>query len=272
MWPDTRAEWTVQIRRPANWLLLAVGAGLTVTFAYLIPYAGYRSGSDAGPRAALGQMLPAEFAGAALGGLPVFIGALALIFGVLLAGGDYAWQTWKTLLVQQPSRMKVFTGKAGAVAGGTMVLMAILLAVSAAASLGVAALEGAELDWPPFVEVLRNLGAGWVIAFMWGMLGVALGVSLRAVALPVGIGLVWMLAVQNLITALAAPLLDWVDAAQEWLPGPAAGSLVATLGAREGTPGVAELSSGTQSLLVLVGYLVAFTLVSAGLLKRRDLA
>ncbi len=273
MWHDTRAELIVQLRRPANWLLLATAVALTATFAYVIPYAGYRAGSDNAPNARpLTQMLPSEFAGAAIGGLPVFVGALALIFGVLVAGSDYAWNTWKTLLVQQPSRGTVFAGKVSTIAAGTLVLVLVLLGVCAAASLAVAGIENAEVALPPAQDIVGNLAAGWLIAFMWGMLGVALAISLRAVALPVGIGLVWMLAIQNLITALAAPLLDWVDAAQEWLPGPAAGSLVATLGAGRGTPGVAELSSQSQSVGVLVAYLTIFTITAAVLLKRRDLA
>src|SRR5262249_28697768 len=122
MWHDTRAELAVQLRRPANWLLLAIAAVLTLTFAYVIPYAGYRSGSDGGPTRTLDQMLPNGFAGAAIGGFPVFVGALALIFGVLVAGSDYAWNTWKTLLVQQPSRGRVYAGKVSTVAAGTLVL------------------------------------------------------------------------------------------------------------------------------------------------------
>jgi ABC-2 type transport system permease protein len=106
---------------------------------------------------------------------------------------------------------------------------------------------------------------------MWAMVGVALAIGMRAVALPVGIGLVWMLAIQNLITGLAAPLLSWVDAAQKWLPGPAAGSLAATLGVSSGTPGIAELSGQFESVLVLIAYLVVSAIVAMALLARRDL-
>lgn len=272
MWRDTRAELAVQRRRPANWLLLATAAALNLTFGYLIPYAGYRSGTDSGPGVRpLAQLLPAEFGGVAIGGTPVFVGALVLIFGVLVAGSDYSWDTWKTLLVQRPSRGMVFAGKVTTVAVGALILVLALLGISAAASLTIAGIEGADVVLPTVQKVVGDLAAGWLIAFMWGMLGVALAITLRAVALPVGLGLVWMLAIQNLITALAAPLIDWVDAAQQWLPGPAAGSLVATLGGGKGTPGVAELSSQSQSVVVLVAYLAVFAIAAAVLLRRRDL-
>lgn len=274
MWPDLRAESIVQLRRPASWLLLATAAALTLAFAYVIPYAGYRGGSDTGPGGTvdLADLLPGSFAGTALGGLPAFVGSLALIFGVLVVGSDYAWETWKTLLVQQPSRVAVLLGKVGVLAVGALLLVLTVLACCAGASLVVAAVEDGATTLPPVTEVLRDLSAGWLIAFMWTMLGGALGVALRGVALPVGIGLVWMLAVQNLITALAAPLLDWVDAAQQWLPGPAAGSLVASLGGGENTPGVAELAAPAQSVVVMLAYLAVFGVVAAGLLRRRDLA
>jgi ABC-2 type transport system permease protein len=273
MWPDTRAEAIVQLRRPANWLLLAVAAALTLTFGYAIPYTGYRGGSGGGPGSVpLDRLLPGNFADTAIGGLPLFIGALALIFGVLVAGSDYGWQTWKTLLVQRPSRVGVLAGKLCTVAGGTLLLVVTLLTLAAVASSVVAAVEGAGVAWPPVLEVLTDLGAGWLIAFMWATVGVALAIAMRAVALPVGIGLVWMLAIQNLITGLAAPLLGWVDAAQRWLPGPAAGSLAATLGANQSTPGVAELTGQLQSVLVLVAYLAVSAAAATALLARRDLS
>jgi ABC-2 type transport system permease protein len=272
MWPDTRAEAIVQLRRPANWLLLAVAAALTLSFGYVIPYTGYRGGSGGGPGSVpLDRLLPANFADAAIGGLPLFTGALTLIFGVLVAGSDYAWQTWKTLLVQRPSRGAVLAGKLCTIAAGALILVVTLLALAAIASSAIAGIEGAEVAWPPALDILADLGAGWLIACMWAMLGAALAIAMRAVALPVGVGLVWMLAIQNLITGLAAPLLGWVDTAQRWLPGPAAGSLAATLGASQSTPGVAELSGQAQSVLVLVAYLAVSAAVAMALLARRDL-
>lgn len=151
-------------------------------------------------------------------------------------------------------------------------MVVTVLAVSAAASLTVAGVEGAATTLPPVNDLAANFAAGWLITLMWAMSGVALAVGLRGVALPVGIGLVWMLAVQNLITSLAAPLIDWIDAAQQWLPGPAAGSLVASLGGGQNTPGVAELTSAGRSVGVLAAYLVVFSVIPAVLLKTRDLA
>ncbi|PRX43410.1 ABC-type transport system involved in multi-copper enzyme maturation permease subunit [Prauserella shujinwangii] len=273
MWRDVRAELAKQAYRPASWLLLAIGVVLSATFAHAVPYAGYRGAASGAPGAGRGlaEMLPAQFAGNAIAGTPVFVGALALIFGVLVAGGEYGYATWKTVLVQQPSRATVYTAKLVTVAVGALLLVLALLAVSAAASAVIAALEDQPGGWPSGTAVLRGAGAGWLVTTMWGTLGVLLAVALRSVALPVGLGLVWLLAVQNLLAAIAAPLLDWVAALQKGLPGANAGSLVAALGAPTGTPGVAPLVGAGQAALVVAGYLAGFALLAGWLLRARDL-
>ncbi len=127
--------------------------------------------------------------------------------------------------------------------------LAGVLAVFAAGAVAAAAVAVAEdrpLDWPGAGALLTGIGAGWLIAAMWTALGALLAVALRGVALPVGLGLVWLLAGQNLLSLIAAPLLDGVARAQKGLPGPNAGSLVAALGAGADTPGVEALVGGGQ--------------------------
>src|SRR5690349_15785377 len=121
MWGSFRAETTKLVRRPATWLLLAVALTLSLIFTYLIPYAGYASGTG-GVRADLGldAVLPDRLVGNSIGGLPVFLGAITLILGVLVVGGEYGWGTWKTLLVQGPSRLTVYAGKVAALAVATL--------------------------------------------------------------------------------------------------------------------------------------------------------
>ena len=118
---------------------------------------------------------------------------------------------------------------------------------------------------------LTKVAAGWLIAAMWPVLGALLGIALRGVALPVGLGLVWLLAVQNLLALIAAPLLDWVAQLQKALPGPNAGSLVAALGAGGDTPGVEALVGGGQAALIVGAYLLVFAAAGGALLRRRDI-
>ncbi|HEX5598737.1 MAG TPA: ABC transporter permease subunit [Micromonosporaceae bacterium] len=217
------------------------------------------------------MLLPDQLVGSSLGGLPVFLGAIMLILGVLVIGGEYAWGTWKVLLTQGPSRLVVYGGKLLALVAAAAVLVLTLFASGAIASALVAAAESQSMAWPPPGDLVTGFGAGWLIATMWAVLGGLLGIVLRAVALPVGLGLVWMLAIQNLLAAVAAPLLDWVAELQKGLPGPNAGSLASALGSTPDTPGVEAVVGGGQAALVVAGYLVAFAVIGGLLLQRRDI-
>jgi ABC-type transport system involved in multi-copper enzyme maturation permease subunit len=272
MWGDVRAETLKLVKRPAVWLLLAVALVLSLTFTYLVPYAGYAGGTG-GPRAerGLAALLPAELVGNSIGGLPVFLGALMLILGVLAVGGEYGWGTWKTVLGQHPARLSVYGGKLVVLAGATLAGVLAVFAAGAATSAVIATVEGQPMSWPSPGGLAAGVGAGWLVAAMWAVLGALLGTALRGVALPVGLGLVWLLAVQNLLALIAAPLLDWVAGAQKALPGPNAGALVAALGAGTDTPGVQALVGGGQAAAVVGAYLLAFAVLGGALLRRRDI-
>jgi ABC-2 type transport system permease protein len=62
------------------------------------------------------------------------------------------------------------------------------------------------------------VAAGWLILFMWTLLGTCLAIVFRGTALSIGLGLVWILAVENLIRFLA-PLIDGVGQAEKFMPG-----------------------------------------------------
>ncbi|SFW69961.1 ABC transporter permease [Amycolatopsis australiensis] len=270
---DIRAELTKQSRRPASWLLLAVAVVLTLTFGYVVPYAalgGTPVSGGPGAGRGLSAMLPDAFVGSALGGLPIFVGALALIFGVLVAGSEYGYGTWKTVLVQHPSRLAVYAAKLVTVAVAALAVVLALFAAAAGAGAVVASLQDQPQSWPPASDVVLGLGAGWLVTTMWGVLGVLLAIGLRSVALPIGLGLVWLLAVQNLLASVAAPLLDWVAQLQKALPGPNAGALAAAFGAD--APGADGIVGSGQAAVVLAAYLVAFGLLGGRLLHRRDIA
>ena len=269
-------------RRPAMWLVAVVWLVLGLVFGYLFPYLSYR-GAPTGPAAGAGaasaeqvlaEALPANLVPTAIQGFPVFAGALALLLGVLSAGSEYGWGTWKTILAQGPGRLAVLAGKLGAL--GLVLLLVVLatFAVAAPASWLVAWVESQPLRWPPLAELAQGLAAGWLVVAMWGWAGMFLGILVRGTSLAIGLGLVWTLAVENLARGFAS-LLAAIDTLQRWLPGTNAGSLAAAVGvpvqgAPGGTPGVTATVDGTQARLVLAAYLVAFTAVAAVLLQRRD--
>lgn len=268
-----RAEITKAARRPASWLLLAVAVVLTLTFAYVVPYMGLLGSAEGAPSAdrGLASMLPDRFVGNSIGGMPVFVGALALIFGALVVGSEYVSETWKTVLAQGPSRMRVYTAKLVTVAVGMLVLALTMFVFAALASVVVASMEDQPVTWPTLADLALGLGAGWLVTMMWASLGILMAVAFRSVALPIGLGLVWLLAVQNLLASIAAPLVDWIAEMQKGMPGPNAGSLVGAVGGQADTPGVTDLVAGGQATLVVAAYLLAFAAVGGWLLSRRDI-
>ncbi len=105
----------------------------------------------------------------------------------------------------------------------------------------------------------------------WCLFGAMLAFLFRGMALPIGLGVVWIMGVENLIVNVAANLLDFAETLEKGLPGVNAGSLVAALdGAADGTPGVNTVVDGTQATLVLIAYAVVFVLIAGFALQRRD--
>jgi ABC-2 type transport system permease protein len=278
-----RAELSKLVRWPAVWVLAAALLVLSQVFGYLIPYAAYRSGGGGGFAAAgestaqlLADVLPGRLVPNTLGGFPVFAGALALILGGIATGSEYGWRTLKTIVTQRPRRLTVLGGKLLATTTIVFALVLAVFALSALWSWVIAMTEGRPANWPSAVELSQGVGAGWLILGMWSLVGALLGVLFRSTSLAVGLGLVWALAVENLVRGFAG-VLDFLDTVQQGLPGTNAGSLVASLGATTidqpgGTPGVTDAVSGPQAVLVLIAYVAAMTLVAMFALQRQDIA
>jgi ABC-type transport system involved in multi-copper enzyme maturation permease subunit len=275
-----RAELLKLRKWPAMWILAAVLIVLSQVFGYVIPYVAYRSGGGSGfaagetPAQLLADLLPGRLVPNTLGGFPLFAGAIALIIGALVAAGEYGWGTLKTILTQRPRRPSLLAGKLLSMATAVLVLVLTVFAVNALWSWVIAATEGTPADWPSLLDLGRGIGAGWLILGMWSLVGALLGIVFRSTSLAVGLGLVWALAVENLVRGFAG-VLGFLDAFQRGLPGVNAGSLVAALGAAPldqpgGTPGVTAVVSGPQALAVLGAYVVVLTLLAMVVLQRQD--
>jgi ABC-2 type transport system permease protein len=267
-------------KRPATWILVGVVVLLTQLFGYFLPYASYATdgqnfatqGLD--PQGVLAGALPGELVPTTLGGFPVFAGALVLVFGALVAGSDYGWGTLQTAMTQRPGRLGLYGGKLAALAAAALAIVLVNLAAGAVTSGAIAALESRPLAYPGWLELAEGIGSGWLIMTMWACFGALLGFAFRSVALPVGLGVVWVLAVEGLVSAVADGLLTALQPLRELLPGVNAGSLVWALApggdAGEAPPGVVDAVSGGRATLALGLYVAAFAAAGAALLLRRD--
>jgi ABC-2 type transport system permease protein len=268
-----RAELIKLRKRPAVWVVFAVWLLLMLLFTYLFPYLGYRSAKSAvEAQRLLADLLPSNLPGQGLTGYAVWGGSLIVVLGALSLGSEYGWGTLKTMLSNRPGRLTVFFAQIAALFTGLAGLVIVAFACSGLASVLIATSAHASLAGPSALSLARSVVAGWLILAMWCLFGVALATLIRGTALSIGLGLVWVLAVENLVRATAA-LLPVMASIEKVLPGVNAGSLVAALGApAAGTSadGVDAVVGGGQALLVVALYFALFAAGGALLLRRRD--
>ncbi len=273
MLASSRAELLKLGKRPATWLLGGVWLCMLLTFGYLLPYFSKDSAAPGPGGGPLLDTLPENLVGNAVGGFALFGGALAMILGALVAGSEYGWGSLKTVLTQRPGRLSILGGTLSALAAVLLAVTVATFVVAAGASAGIATLESLPITWPGLAALAQGIGVGWLVLGMWCLFGFALGTLTRGTALAIGLGLVWALVVENLVRA-SAGAISLLDTVQRAFPGVNAGSLVAAVGARgegrDGTPGVSAIVDGTQAVFVVAGLLVAFAVVAAALLQRRD--
>jgi ABC-2 type transport system permease protein len=269
------AELLVLRKRTSTWILLGIWLLLALVFAYVAPYATYLNEPGREP---LADMLPGRLVGNVLVGFPFFGGVLALMLGVLTFGSEYGWGTLRTLFTQRPGRLQVFGAKLLALAVALVPFVLAVFALGAGVSSVIALREGAAVDWPSAWLVVRGLGAGWLILAVWAAFGVLLAVLSRGTALAVGVGILYALVIEGLLSALASQV-SAVDRLVEFFLRANAYSLVTELGVAASDvadtgPGSFDgpFVGGAQALLVLGSYALVFLVLSGWLLRRRDVA
>lgn len=242
-----------------------------LAFTELFPYIAYRSAtSGQSADRLLAPLLPAQLPGHVITGYPVWGGALILVLGALCWGSEYGWGTLKTMFSHRPGRLTFYVAQISTLATSVAALVIVAFALCILASVLIAGSAGVTVDLPPAGAIGQAMAAGWLILMMWSLLGVCLAIVFRGMALPIGLGLVWILAIENLIR-FTAPLIDALGQVEKFMPGADAGSLVAALGgAASSSTGVAAVVGGTQALWSVALYTLLFAVVGAAVLQRRD--
>jgi ABC-2 type transport system permease protein len=274
-----RAEILKLRKRSAVWVLFGAGLVLSLVFGYLLPYLGYATGddnqqTDGIPRAdVLNGMLPEHVLDNTIGGYPIFAGALALVLGAIVVGGEYSWGTLKTVLTQRPGRGAVLAAQFLAL--GTMIAVWVLGIFTACAlcSIGIAAAEDGSTAWPGIGDLAKGLAGGWLVLMMWCLGGAVLAVAFRNVALPIGLGVVWILGIEALFAGVVSNLLPDLKFLSDAMPGANAGSLVFSvtdMSAADASPGVRDAVGGGRALLTLLAYSAVFAVLAVWTTRRRD--
>jgi ABC-2 type transport system permease protein len=268
------AELLVLRQRAATWILLGIWTLLGVFFAYVVPYALDPEDAPGGVE----QFFPDSLAGTLLAGFPFFGGVFALMLGVFALGSDYGWGTLKTLFTQRPGRARVLAAKLAALAIVLVPFGLTLFAAGAVASHVIAQIEDAPVNWPSARPLVRAIAAGWLILAAWAALGVLLGVLTRGTSLAIGIGILYALVIEGLVSAFADSVTVLEPLTNAFLR--ANGYSIATaLGAspqeiESNGPGSfsGPFVDSPQALAVLAALTAGFAALTALLLRRRDVA
>jgi ABC-type transport system involved in multi-copper enzyme maturation permease subunit len=261
-------------RRPALLVMLALWFTMALAFAYVIPYLIYQNPPDGGQgfdrEQLLSSLVPAGWLGNVVGGFPLFGAAMLLIFGILVMGSEFGWNTMGTVMTQRPSRLEVLGGKLGALAVVVVAFEVVVFVPGAVASALIARALDAPADWPQATEMLRVFAGGFLILATWAAIGVALAVLFRSTPLPVGLGLVWLLVIESLVTGFGDQL-GALGKLRQGLPGVSAGSLAASfVPDLPETPGVSAVTGPVHALVVLLVWVIAATVLASLFLRRRD--
>lgn len=144
------------------------------------------------------------------------IGAIALAVAASVVAAEFSNGTIRTLLIREPRRTRLMAGRWLAIAG--LVAMTAAAAVLASILVAFVTAEARGIDtsaWtsPDGLRAGRDaLITAPASAVGYAALGVALGALLRSPSLSVGVGLAWVLPLENIIVT------SW-EALGDLLPG-----------------------------------------------------
>lgn len=266
-----RAEWLKLSRRPAIWVLVAIfwlGVLIAGYFFWFLYIQLIQRANPGTPPPDLGSsfLVPNALLTNALPKIRTFGAPIGIILGTLLIGGEYSWGTLKTILTQRPGRLELLGGKFLGLAVFVLILSVGGLLLAYIVSLITAIAVGASGAPPSALNILKGLGAGWLIIAVWSAFGAVLATIFRSSALAIGIGLVYTLVVETAISGVAS-FLTQLDAVHNALPGANAGIITDTLSGNA-LPG--DTTNAGRATAILVAYLVVFVAITALTIRQRD--
>ena len=263
-------------KRAASWILLGFWMLVTVVFAYVLPYYAYKGDIRFRERTGgvlLSMLLPHNLVSSLLSGFPAFGGMFVLILAVLVMGSEFTWGTLTPVFTQKASRLKVFFSKIIALAIAIVPFVVMVYLLGFIASMLIALKEGQSTQLPDLWLLVRALAFSWFILSVWASFGVVISVLSKGTALAIGLGLIWGLVLEGVISAFSQQitLLGYISKAFLRTNGY---SLISTLGVTfsgEGPGGFSgSMVSATQAAIVLAIEIVIFLGAAALIIRRRD--
>jgi ABC-2 type transport system permease protein len=278
---SVRAEWFKLLRRPAIWvtiallLAFAVGTGYLVSY-LLVTHLPPGQGASADLAALRADLYPASLVKKALANASTLDAVFALILGVLAQGSEYTWQTVKTAQTQLPGRLAITLGRLLAIAMLILLTVLALYAADALAASLIALADGKSTSLPSATIVAEGIGAEWLIFGFMATFGFGLATLFRQSAMAIGLGLAYVLLIENLIFGLLAPLGEPFRRIHDWFPVARASDLQQSFGQAASVVGIEIVHAGgvdvTRAVLVLVLWACGLAVLSGALVRIRDIS
>jgi hypothetical protein len=233
------------------WIPLAVALAMAVAAVMASTMAAGHGGNPHLSPAALPGLLRAS-------GGQIVDGAVLLAW-IVLSAGEFRHRTSVTTFLSEPNRLRIVAAKliCAALTGAAVGLLAE--ALSAATSAASLSAHHVPLAWSQ-PGVLGAAVAVPLLAALYGMLGVGLGLLLRNTAAALGLALMWAFVIEGIIPALIGE-----PGIIRWLPEASANAVL-----HGGSPAATALSAGA-ALAVLAGYAAVLAGAGAALTVRREI-
>ncbi|MGH7760933.1 MAG: ABC transporter permease [Candidatus Dormibacteraceae bacterium] len=266
-----KAEWRKSRFRPAFLVSSGIIGAITALIYGVNWYQATHAKGLGSAGVSLASLYPDQFVNSVMGaGFPLGA-AMAIVLGALVAGSEYSWGTMKTMLTQGPGRLTTWFGRVVVFAAWMAILTLILFAVGAAGSVVVASFEGHAIAAPAALDIAKGFGAIWLVLAVNGAIGLALGVLIRHSAAALGLGLIYVLAVE----ILAVRFIDSINnGAYKWIGdlfvGQNATALLQSFSSPAFGRAMSPSISAEQAVLALAAYFIGLVVVAAGLLRLRD--
>jgi hypothetical protein len=244
---ELRKLWTVR----ATWILTGLGWAFVALNASITLFGGFGepfTGTTEQVADALGSA----------GGNSMFV----LVVALLSMTTEFRHGTVGRTLQLTPSRTRVLAAKMAAAAVYALVFLVGAVLVVAGLLVLASLRQGVGLDLGgSLIEPVAESATALVLT---ALLGVAFGALVRAQVVAITVALVWVFAVENLVTGL-------VHDVGRWLPFQALNSLFLSDAQAANAPeGSFVVHEPATALGVFLAYVVVFAVASAVLLRRRD--
>jgi hypothetical protein len=215
-WAAFRSEW-IKLRRPS--LLLSTFLGLAAASSLFVVLLFSQAPTTAGgDLPALDQLAQPNGLVHGLNRAAVLLGIVAFGIAASQVASEYSLGTLRQLLVRQPRRIVLLTGKVLGMV--SFLVLALLFAAVVAMIVAVLVAHGRHVPTAAWFsatgigDLIRALGDLALAVVGFAVLGMAVGLLLRSSVFAVIVGFAWLLPVEGVITRI-------IPSAQRWLPGSA---------------------------------------------------